>query len=93
MINQQKTELKKFSIKNTKFFQIIDIYSQKIPLRFKGNEEYNTSIGFILGFLTLLFYFIISFYSLKDLFQRKNFSSKKKFFINFKYRIFKKFCN
>ena len=74
MINQQKTELKKFSIKNTKFFHIIDIYSQKIPLRFKGNEEYNTSIGFILGFLTLLFYFIISFYSLKDLFQRKNFS-------------------
>ena len=74
MINQQKTELKKFSVTNTKFFQIIDIYSQKIPLRFKGNEEYNTSIGFILGFLTLLFYFIISFYSLKDLFQRKNFS-------------------
>ncbi len=58
---------------NNKIYNIIDIYSQQFPLRFKNKEKYFTSLGFIMGLISIIFFIFLSISELKDIFLRKNF--------------------
>ena len=68
------TNLKSEQLKtNNKIYNIIDIYSQQFPLRFKNKEKYFTSLGFIMGLISIIFCIFLSISELKDIFLRKNF--------------------
>ena len=59
--------------KDYKIYSIIDIYYREFPLRFKNNKNYFTSLGFIMGLISIILFIILSISELKDIFLRKNF--------------------
>ena len=67
------------------FFNIIDIYSIEYKLRFKGNKNYNSLLGKIIGgfsiliFITLFINFMIEF-TQKKTFDLLYFSSMNNFY-------------
>ena len=74
-IVQKKSGLKLFknSIKKT-IYNIFDIYSQEFPLLFKKEKKYTTTLGFIIGIISIIFFSSISILQLKIISSKQNYS-------------------
>ena len=70
-LNEQK--IFKNSIKN-KIYNILDIYPQEFSLLFKKEKKYTTTLGFIIGIISIIFFSFISIIQLKSIFSEQNYS-------------------
>ena len=70
-LNEQK--IFKNSIKN-KIYNILDIYPQEFSLLFKKEKKYTTTLGFIIGIISIIFFLFISILQLKSIFSEQNYS-------------------